>query len=123
MIFLQVLVLFGFSMVGNWLQNLLHLPLPGSIIGLILVWLCLMLKVFPLRWIESGALFFLSYLPLFYIPAAIGIMNYGQVFIGKGVLLVIIAIFSTFLTMWLSAWTSQWIARQSEKKKGPTPCK
>ena len=95
-IVLQIIVLYGFVLMGNWLQDLLHLPLPGSIIGLLVLLAALSLKVFQLEWIESGSYFLLSYLPLYFIPATVGVMNYGHVFAGKGFLLIPITIIARF---------------------------
>jgi len=113
----QILVLYGFVIVGNWLQDFLHLPLPGSIIGLLVLLAVLSLKVFQLEWIESGSYFLLSYLPLYFIPATVGVMNYGHVFAGKGFLLIPITMISTFLTMWFSSYISQVLVKKSANKE------
>lgn len=117
-IVLQIIVLYGFVLLGNWLRDLLHLPLSGSIIGLLVLLAVLSLKVFRLEWIESGSNFLLSYLPLYFIPATVGVMNYGHIFTGKGFLLIPITIISTFLTMGISSYISQFLANKSKKKEG-----
>lgn len=113
----QIIALYGFVLIGNWIQYFLHLPLPGSIIGLLVLLAALSLKVFQLEWVESGSYFLLSYLPLYFIPATVGVMNYGHVFAGKGFLLIPITIISTFLTMWISSSISQFLANKSAKKE------
>ncbi|WP_438318574.1 CidA/LrgA family protein [Sporosarcina sp. FA9] len=120
---LQVLILCGFVMLGNWLHEYFQLPFPGSIIGLVLLWAALTLKVIPLKWIESGAFFILSYLPLYFIPPIVGAINYGHIFIGKGLFLIFITIASTILTLIASGWISQILAKQSAKKKERLSCK
>lgn len=117
LIFIQFLVLYGFYLAGEWLRGFLHLPLPGSIIGFLLLFAALALKIYPLRWIESGAQFLLAFLSLYFIPATVGAMNYGDVFTGKGILLIGIGIFSTLLTMAVSGFLSQWTARASREKE------
>jgi len=114
----QIMALYGFVLIGNLLQNFLHLPLPGTIIGLLVLLATLSLKVFRLEWIESGSFFLLSYLPLYFIPATVGVMNYGHVFAGKGFLLIPITMISTFLTMWISSYISQFLAKKSANKEG-----
>ncbi|WP_342504663.1 CidA/LrgA family holin-like protein [Sporosarcina sp. FSL K6-2383] len=121
-IIVQVFLLYGFVLIGNWLQSIFHIPLPGSIIGLLLLWLALSLKIVRLQWIETGSYFLLSFIPLFLLPATIGAMDYGHIFVGKGFLLIPITMISTFLTMWISGYTSQLIARKSAKRKGEVPC-
>ncbi|OAH58485.1 MULTISPECIES: CidA/LrgA family holin-like protein [Bacillaceae] len=116
-VFLQIVVLYIFYIVGVWLSDRLHLPLPGSIIGLLLLWLTLMFKVCPVNWIESGANFILSYLPLFFIPATVGVMNYFHVFAGKGIFLILIVVLSTLITMTIAGYTSQYLAQREETKR------
>lgn len=109
--FIQLIVLYGFYIAGEWLRDLLNLPLPGSIIGFLLLFIALILKIYPLRWIESGAQFLLAFLSLYFIPATVGVIQYGELFTGKGLWLIVIAMFSTLLTMGVSATMSQWASR------------
>ncbi|MHA6259694.1 CidA/LrgA family protein [Sporosarcina sp. CAU 1771] len=120
---LQISILYGFFLVGSWLRDILLIPLPGSIIGLLLLWIALSIKILPLRWIEKGSYFILAYLPLYFIPSMIAVMDYGHVFVGKGFLLIIITIISTLLTMFISGWTSQIMASRSSKRKERLVCK
>lgn len=122
-IIIQVVVLYLFYMAGDFLQKLLHLPVSGSIVGLLLLFVLLLCKVIPVRWIEDGATTVLAYLPLFFIPATTGIVNHMDIFSGRGLLLILILIVSSVLTIavaahsskWLSSWSSK---RTSEKGKG-----
>lgn len=116
-IFIQLLVLYGFYLIGEWLRSVLGLPLPGSIIGFLLLFAALILKIYPLRWIESGAQFLLAFLSLYFIPATVGVMQYGDVFTGKGLWLIVIVMFSTLLTMAVSAILSQWASRRREERQ------
>ena len=120
---LQIIFVYGFFFIGDWLHIFFNLPLPGSIIGLLLLLTALLLKVFPLSWIESGTNFLLSYLPLFLIPATVGAIKYGHVFAGKGSLLILIVIISTLITMAISSHTSQFLANRSDKRKEKLSCK
>ncbi|WP_217585852.1 CidA/LrgA family holin-like protein [Lentibacillus saliphilus] len=115
---LQALLLFGFFLVGAWLKELLDLPLSGSIIGLLLLLVALTLNIIPLKWVESGAYMFLGVLPLFFIPALIGVVNYGEFFAGKGLLLIPITVISTLMTMAAGGWVSQWLTKQARQKRG-----
>ncbi|BAQ09615.1 murein hydrolase lrga [Bacillus sp. OxB-1] len=120
---LQVILLLGFFAVGQWLQQLLHIPLPGSILGLLLLWMALLLKVIPLRWVEGGSYLFLSVLPIFFIPATVGVMNFGSFFLSRGVVLIPLTIIGTFLTMWVAGFVSQSIASKISNRKEEAKCK
>lgn len=116
-ILLQIIFIYGFFILGQLLRGLFNIPLPASILGVVLMFAALSLKLFPLRFVESGATLLLAFMPLFFIPATAGIIEYFDVFAGKGIFLVAIIIFSTMLTMAGSGLTSQYLSRRSEVRK------
>ncbi|MCM3612029.1 CidA/LrgA family protein [Planococcus sp. MERTA32b] len=114
---LQFIFIYGFFFLGQLLRELFGIPLPGSIIGFTLMFAALALKLFPLRLVESTATLLLSFLPLFFIPATVGVINYFDVFAGKGFFLIAVVIISTLLTMAASGSTSQYLGRRIETGK------
>ena len=116
-IILQLLAITGFYLIGEAVQDFFNIPLPGSIIGFLLLFAALMLKIYPLEWIDSGAHFLLAFLSLYFIPATVGVVEYGELFSGKGMLLIPIVVVSTFLTMAASGWVSQYAAKASAQRK------
>ncbi|MFD1032757.1 CidA/LrgA family protein [Metaplanococcus flavidus] len=116
---LQFIFIYGFFLLGQLLRELFDIHLPGSILGFMLMFIALVLKLFPLRFVESGATLLLSLLPLFFIPATVGVIDYLDVFTGKGAFLIVIIIFSTLLTMAGSGWLSQYMGRQAKAGKEP----
>lgn len=112
---LHILVIVGFYLIGEQVQDFFNIPLPGSIIGFLLLFTALMLKIYRLEWIESGAHFVLAFLPLYFIPATVGVIEYGELFSGKGVLLIPIVMASTFLAMAAAGWVSQYATKRKER--------
>ena len=55
MLLLQVGVLYVFSLVGTWIQGVFHLSMPGSLIGMLMLFLLLSTRILPLKWFEEGA--------------------------------------------------------------------
>ncbi|WP_301109809.1 CidA/LrgA family protein [Sporosarcina sp.] len=115
-ILIQVAFLYMIFLLGEFLRSALSIPLPGSIIGLLILWALLSFRIVRLEWVEKGAYVFLSTLPLYLIPATVGVMNYGHVFKGKGILLVVITIVSTFITMATASWVSQAVGKRNSKE-------
>lgn len=108
----QIAILFLVYYIGTSIQQFFQLSIPGSVIGLIIMFLLLVTGIFPLRWIEQGASFMVKHLVLFFIPATVGILNYYTLFKGKGMLLFVITIVSTLLVMITSGLVSQALARE-----------
>ena len=110
----HIAVLYGIFLIGNWIQLTFHLIIPGSVIGMILLFILLYTNSIKVSWIEDGTRLFVSHLTLFFIPATVGIVNYLQLFTGEGILLIIIVLISTALVMGISGVVSQWFVRKKE---------
>lgn len=101
-IVLQIGVLYLFTLIGTWIVDWTHLPLPGSIIGLLLLLIGLLTGIVPESFVKDGAGFLISILTLLFIPATVGIMNYPELLSGYGILLVVILAISTLFTLTLT---------------------
>lgn len=112
-ILFQVGVLYLILLVGQFITYFLKLPIPGSITGLLLLFFCLYFNVIPEKYIKEGAGFMLAMLPLFLIPATVGVMNYPEFLSLQGVLLFTIVIVSTLITMVIAGRTSQYYERKT----------
>ncbi|WP_066057971.1 CidA/LrgA family protein [Robertmurraya korlensis] len=118
----QIGMLFAFSYIGSFLKELFHIPLPGSIIGLLLLLLGLSLKIVPTDWIQGGANVLITFLPLLLVPATVSVMKATTLFSGKGFILSGVIIVSTIFTMISVGWTSQLLERQVQKRKVESEC-
>ncbi|WP_034761375.1 CidA/LrgA family protein [Rossellomorea vietnamensis] len=116
-IIIQIGILYAFSFIGGAVEELLHLPIPGSIIGLTLLLACLSLKIIPVIIVEDGASFLLAILPLLFIPAMTGVMNYPALLSGTGAMLFLIVVVSTVVTMAVSGFASQHLEKRSERRE------
>lgn len=97
------LILFGCQLVGELLVYLLAVPIPGSVVGMVLLLLLLMLlQEVPsgLRQVSEGLL---KMLPLLLVPAGVGLMTHFQ-FLSQAWFELLISLFvSTLITMLLVA--------------------
>lgn len=64
-LYVQFMIILVFSFIGEAISNLLHLPVPGSIIGLVLLFLALEFKLIRLRHIDVVGNFLLNMTILF----------------------------------------------------------
>lgn len=99
LIIVQVVFLYSLSLVGNTIVALLNLPIPGSIIGLLLLFFGLYFKIMPVAFIQEGAGFILVILPMFLIPSTVGVVQYPELLSMWGMMLIFMIMISTFLTM------------------------
>lgn len=69
-------ILLGLLALGTLLSNGLHWPLPGSIVGMALLWLALSSGVLRLEWLEDAADGLLGVLGLLFVPATVGVVPF-----------------------------------------------
>lgn len=84
--------------------------------------ICLTFKIVPVKIVEDGASFLLSFLPLLFIPAMTGVMNYPALFSGKGLVLLLIVVLSTIVTMVSAGIASQLLEKNANKGKENDEC-
>lgn len=69
-------VLTAFAALGTALASALHLPLPGSVVGMVLLWVALGVRLVRLEWVEGAADGLLALLGLLFVPATVGVTEY-----------------------------------------------
>lgn len=107
----QVLLLCGISIVGNSLSELIGIGIPGNLLGMAILFGLLEKKVFSLEWIEAGADFLIAELLLFFIPSAIGVMQYESVFVSQMGALLFVVGFSITAVLAVVALSAELISR------------
>lgn len=111
----HIAVLIIFYLIGSWIQTIFNLFIPGSIIGMLLLFVTLLTKKVNVNWVDEGANFFIRHLALLFIPVTVGIIQYLDLFTGKSFFLIPIALCSTLLVMVCSGKVSQYLVRKKEQ--------
>lgn len=112
----QILLLFSYTLILEKISALLHLKVPGSILGLILLFILLQTKVIKLKWIEVGGNWLVAELLLFFIPSAVGVIQYKQLLINNGIQIIVVIFVSSLAVMIGSGLLADKLTRQKEVK-------
>lgn len=97
--------------VADFAVRALDLPLPGGVLGLAaLLALLLSGRVAP-RWVKAGSDWLLSDMLLFFIPAAVAVVQYGGLFKSDGWRLALVVVAGTLTVMVAVAFTVEQAAR------------
>ncbi|KXT78588.1 Antiholin-like protein LrgA [Streptococcus sp. DD13] len=92
----------------------LHLPVPGSIIGLVILFMALELKWLRMRQVNLVGNFLLANMTILFLPPAVGIMDKFDVIAPYLFPIVLIVFFAAALNIILIALVVQWIKRRYE---------
>ena len=105
----QLSVIAGFSIIGEiisyLLKELLDIFIPGSLIGMIILFILLTTKVIKYDFVDDVGEFFVNNMGFFFVPVAVSIMNYFGILVPiwwKLLLIIIISFFLTFVSVGLS---------------------
>ena len=62
--------------VGNALAALLPFAIPGSILGMLLLFALLSTQILPAKWVKPGCHLLIRYMVLLFVPIGVGVMKY-----------------------------------------------
>ena len=115
---LQLALIMLITFIGTEVQKLLHIPLAGSIVGLMLFFLLLQFKIVPESWINVGADFLLKTMVFFFIPSVVGIMDVASNITMNYILFFIVIIIGTCLVALSLGYIAEKMLEKSNTRKG-----
>ena len=113
----QLAILFGCLALGELIITLTHIPLPSSILGMLLLTLLLKLKVIRLEWVRSISDFLVSNIGFFFVPPGVAIMLYFDIIKAQFVPIVTASVVSTVLVLAVTGWVHQIYGRTVKHEK------
>ncbi|ALQ35408.1 CidA/LrgA family protein [Fusobacterium hwasookii] len=113
----EFMLIFTINYVGILLSKILHLPLPGTIASLLLLFLMLQFKVLKLEKIENAGNFLLLNMTIFFMPPTVKIIDSYELLEKDLFKIIVIIIVSTFLTMGITGKVVQLMIDFKERKE------
>lgn len=99
-------------MIGEVIQKLTHIPIPGNVLGMIILLFCLIFKVINLEMIEDVSKFLLDHLAFFFIPPGVGLIKSLNLLQENWFAILSIIVVSTIVTMATTGITIQILQRR-----------
>lgn len=88
-----------FQLCGELISRILDLPIPGNVLGMGLLLLGLITKRVDVKWFEEASEVLLSNMALFFVPAGVGVMVYGDLIAAEWLPITVATVLSTFVVM------------------------
>ena len=115
--FRESILLLSIYFAGEILSKLLNLPIPGSIVGMILLFVLLTSNIIKVEKIENLANFFLDHLAFFFIPASVGLMTSFVSLKGSIFKIILLCILTTIIVIAVTGITVQFICNRKSVKE------
>ncbi len=111
----QFMIIMLISFVGEVLNEYIPLPVPASVYGFIILFVCLMTGIVKLDGVKETGKFLVEIMPIMFIPAAAGLIDSYDVL--KPILLEVsvILVVTTVVVMVVAGRVTQFIIRSGGK--------
>ena len=110
-----LIILLLFFLGGEFISELMGWPVPGSVLGMFMLFVFLSVRGALDENLKKTSHVLLPYLPLFIVPASVGIVNHLDLLKQDGLLILIAMIVSLIVGIPLSAWI---MMRAMKKREG-----
>lgn len=112
----QFLIILLISFIGEGLNFAIPAPIPASIYGMVILFVCLCTKIIKLDDVKDTGMFLIEIMPLMFIPAGVGLMKSWGVLKPLIVPVLVITVVSLVAVMGVSGRVSQKIIANEDKK-------
>ena len=122
-IFKQLVLIIAFTLVGNllsYLLSLIHFPFPGSLIGMLLLFLFLLIGWIKMDSIHDVGQFFIDNMGIFFVPASIAILKQVELISQiwwKLIIIILGAFVISFIATYYSVKLTLYIQNRVSKQK------
>ena len=111
----QLSIILIILFIGELSHKLFNLPIPGNVIGMLILVICLCTKIIKLEWIEDVSNFLLNHLALFFLPAGVSLISCFKILAGKWMPLLYICLISTVIVIVVTGWSVQILINIQER--------
>ncbi len=91
---------------GLAIASLLPITIPGSIIGMLILFVLLSLQILPAKWVKPSCHLLIRYMALLFVPIGVGVMQYYEVLKAQFGPVVVSCFISTLVVLVIVSWSS-----------------
>ena len=103
----QMLIILGFTLVGEALQRIVPLPIPASVYGLVLLFAALCTGLIRPEQVRETGAFLTSILPLLFVIPTVGIVEHWELIAPRIFSIALLLLGSTVLTFGIAGRVAQ----------------
>jgi putative effector of murein hydrolase LrgA (UPF0299 family) len=111
-------VLLCCQLAGEVAARLFRLPVPGPVLGMLLLFAVLLLRARALELVREPAHGLLRYFSLLFVPAGVGLIRHGHRLRAEALAIAVAVAVSTIATVAVTALVFQLVSRRAGKEQG-----
>lgn len=114
----QFLIILGISLVGELLKEQIDLPVPASIYGMAILFICLLTGVIKLEAVRETGKFLIEIMPVMFIPAGVGLLESWGILQPVLLPVSIITVVTSVTVMLATGRIAQWMIQKKNCQAG-----
>lgn len=112
----ELLVILFLFFIGEVISKVFHLPVPGNILGMIFLLLCLCFGLIKTSHVENITKFLLDHMAFFFIPAGVGLITSIGILQDTWYKILIVCVLTTIIVMAVTGKTIDFLIKLKEDK-------
>jgi putative effector of murein hydrolase LrgA (UPF0299 family) len=112
-----ITLLLIYQLAGEVSVRLLGLPVPGPVMGMVMLFVTLMIRGGMVKTVEAASTALLGHLSLLFVPAGVGLIVHFSRLGNEWLPISATLLFSTIITMAVTALVMQWVSKLTAKGK------
>lgn len=112
-----ITLLLIYQLIGEVSVRLLGLPVPGPVMGMVMLFLTLMMRGRMAKAVEPASTALLGHLSLLFVPAGVGLIVHFSRLGNEWLPISVTLLLSTIITMAVTALVMQWVTRLTARRE------
>ncbi len=114
----QLMIILLAYILGAVVQSIFNLPIPGTVLGLIFLFIALYTKIIKIEMIEDICNTLISHMAFLFLPAGVGLMTSFNLIKGKIVAFAVVILISTTVVWVVTAYVVKFLRKVCAKDEG-----
>ncbi len=98
--------------IGVTIQNFTDVAVPGSVIGMIILFFTMVTGIVKVEWVKPGATLFIRYMILLFVPVSVGLMQHFDMLFANALPILASAVGGTLTVLVSLAWSLDYLLKE-----------
>jgi holin-like protein len=113
----QLAIILVICFIGEMINKFLNIPIPGNVLGMLILLICLSTGILKLNQIEEVSEFLLNHLAFFFVPAGVQILTSFDIIKGSLIPILLIIFISTIVVLVVTGTTVQLLKGENDNER------
>ncbi|UTZ41129.1 CidA/LrgA family protein [Vibrio campbellii] len=109
---ISLALIMGTLGIGNTIQNLTGISVPGSVIGMLVLFFSMTLRLVKVEWVKPGATLFIRYMILLFVPISVGLMQHFDMLLANALPIIASAVGGSLIVLISLAWFLDYLLKE-----------